>query len=56
MGNYSKAIGAGLGGAAAVIVSWVAAEFGGVSMPLEVQGAMSIIFSTGATFFAPSNG
>ena len=55
MENNSKVIGAGVGGAVGIIVTWCITQFGGVEVPAEVAGAISMLGSAGATYFFPAN-
>ena len=55
MGNNSKVIGAGVGGALGVIIVWVLTAFGGVEVPNEIAGATTTLCSAGLTYFFPAN-
>lgn len=55
MGNNSKVVGAGIGGAVGILITWALSAGGGVEVPPEVAGAISMISSAVLTYLFPAN-
>lgn len=55
MQKYNKAYAGGIGAALAVILSWASEAFLGISIPGEVEGAMTILFAAIGPMIGPEN-
>ena len=55
MQKYNKAYAGGLGAALAVILSWLSEAFLQISIPGEVEGAMTIILAAVGPIIGPAN-
>lgn len=54
MTKYNKAIAGGAGAALALILVWIAGQFG-VEVPKEVEGAFTVLLAAVGPFFGPAN-
>ena len=55
MSRYNKAFAGSAGAAIAMIISWAITEFGGVEVPLGIQGALAMVLSGLGPLIAPPN-
>lgn len=51
--DANKAVGAGLAGAATIVLVWIAHQWGHIDVPPEVASAFTVIMSTGAAWLTP---
>ena len=55
MTRYNKAFQGGLGAAVAVIMAWLAEAFMGVTVPVEITGALAVVLAGLFPAFGPAN-